>query len=77
MDGIKAFVTQFANGHVSIAQRRTKKRLPIKVLFSTSLPKMIGSEKEVYGIVEPKIQKLFNTEVEKVLNKMIERYRTY
>lgn len=48
---IKAFV---AFGQV--AQRQGKNRLPIKVLSSNSIPKMLGNEKRVYGIVKPQIK---------------------
>lgn len=51
-DGIKAF--KGPNGH--IYQRRGKPRLPIKRLSSNSIPKMIGSEEHVYGVVRPKIE---------------------
>lgn len=45
------------NLHGQIYQRRSNKRYPIKRLSSNSVPKMIGSEKHVYGIVKPDIQK--------------------
>lgn len=48
---IKAFVS-----FGQVAQRQGKSRLPIKVLSSNSIPKMIGSEKRVYGIVKPQIK---------------------
>lgn len=51
----KAFLVRFRSGHVSVAQRRTKARYPIKKLLSNSIPKMVGSEDKVYGIVEPDI----------------------
>ena len=51
MGNIKAFKR---NGQ--IFQRRSAARLPIKVLSSNSSPKMIGSEKRVYGIVKPNIE---------------------
>mgnify|MGYP004501376547 CR=1 FL=1 len=51
MGNIKAFKR---NGQ--IFQRRSAARLPIKVLSSNSIPKMIGSEKRVYGIVKPNIE---------------------
>lgn len=49
---IKAF--KGPNGQMF--QRRSKKRLPIKKLSSNSIPKMIGNEKRVYGVVEPSIE---------------------
>ena len=53
--GFKAFIVRFRNGHVSVAKRMTKARYPIKKLLSNSIPKMVGSEDKVYGIVEPDI----------------------
>ena len=53
--GTKAFLAKFSNGHVSVAQRRGAARLPIKKLLSNSIPKMVGNQQKVYGIVEPDI----------------------
>lgn len=72
MGGIKAFVVQFKNGHIAVAQRKSKQRLPIKSLFSPSIPKMIGNEKQVYGIVEPKISELLEANIHKHINKTLE-----
>lgn len=58
MDGRWAFVTQFASGHKTLVQRTTEKRLPIKTLYSLSIPQMIGNENEVYGFVQPQIQEM-------------------
>lgn len=41
--------------HVAVAQRQGKERLEIHEKFSNSIPAMLGSEKHVYGIVEPEI----------------------
>jgi len=51
MSGIKAFKR---NG--LMMQRRSKARLPVKVLHSNSVPVMLGSEQRVYGIVRPHIE---------------------
>ncbi len=53
--GTKAFIVKFKNGHVSVAQRKTKARYPIKKLLSNSIPKMVGNEDRVLGVVEPDI----------------------
>lgn len=74
-NGIKAFVTRFKNGHVSVAQRRTKKRLPIKVLFSTSIPHMIGNEEKVLEIILPDIQQVYGEEVSAQMEKVINKAR--
>jgi hypothetical protein len=73
--GIKAFVVQFRSGHVSVAQRVGQDRLPIKTLYSTSIPKMIGNEKEVYGVIEPKIQEILDRCVQVQVEKIISRMR--
>lgn len=60
---IKAFIVRFTNksksgktsSHVSIVQRKGKSRFPLKKLLSNSIPKMVGSQERVYGIVEPNI----------------------
>lgn len=71
--GIKAFIVQFQSGHISVAQRRTKARLPVKKLFSTSIPKMIGDEKRVYGVLRPQIQSILNSKVQESIAKEIKR----
>lgn len=55
--GIKAFLVKFKSGHKAAVERTSKKRLPIRVLYSPSDPVMIGSEKRTYGIVEPYIER--------------------
>lgn len=52
MGNIKAFKGK--NG--LIWQRRSEARLPVKPLKSNSIPKMIGSEKRVYGIEKKNIE---------------------
>ena len=52
---IKAFVATMNSGHNGIFQREGQARLPIKELYSNSVPKMIGSEKRVYGIEKKNI----------------------
>ena len=71
--GIKAFVAQFASGHVSIVQRRGAARLPVKKLFSPSIPKMIGNEGKVYGKIRPKISRLLKDNIRKYIAKTIEK----
>lgn len=50
---IKAF--KGPNGQ--IYQRRSTARMPIKKLSSNSIPKMIGNEEKVYGVVKPSIDR--------------------
>lgn len=44
MDGLKAFVTKFASGHVAIVQRKGASRLPVKKLLSPAIPHLLGNE---------------------------------
>lgn len=73
MDGRWAFVTQFSSGHKTLVQRTTKKRLPIKTLYSPSIPQMIGNEDEVYGIVQPQIQEMLWKHIYKEIDKELSR----
>jgi hypothetical protein len=69
----KAFLAKFSNGHVSVVQRKTSSRYPLKKLLSNSIPKMVGSQKRVYGIVKPEIydnlMANIQSEIKKVLGK--------
>lgn len=67
----KAFLTKFKNGHVSVVQRRTKERFPLKKLLSNSIPKMIGSQERVYGIVEPGIYDNLMANVQAEIRKVL------
>ncbi len=73
-NGIKAFVTKFENDHISIAQRKGKERFPIKPLFSNSIPTMLGNEKRVYGIVEPKINDYLRKKIDRHIKKVLGGY---
>lgn len=67
----KAFLAKFSNGHVSVVQRRTKSRFPLKKLLSNSIPKMIGSQERVYGIVEPDIYDNLMANVQAEIRKVL------
>lgn len=69
--GTKAFLVKFASGHASVAQRRGSARLPIKKLMSNSIPKMVGSQKRVYGIVEPDIYSNLLANVQAEIRKVL------
>lgn len=69
---LKAFVIKFKSGHLTVAQRLTAKRLPVKVLYSTSLPKMLGNEKKVYGVVEPDIYKDLQNNLNQFISQALE-----
>lgn len=69
--GTKAFLAKFSSGHVSIAQREGKDRLPIKKLMSNSIPKMVGSQERVYGVVEPDIYDTLMDNISKQIKKVL------
>lgn len=64
-------ITAFKGINDLLWQRRGKERYPIKPLKSLSIPKAVGSEKRVYGVVKPHIKdnlkKNVNAQVRKVL----------
>lgn len=74
INGLKAFVTQFSNEHVAIVQREGKERLPVKVLYSPSVPHMLGNEAVrskaaamTYDILQQEIER----QIEKVWSKSV------
>lgn len=69
---IKAFVVKFTSEHATVVQRRGSSRLPIKTLYSNSIPKMIGNEKKVYGIVKPNIESNLQENIAKQVKKILE-----
>lgn len=73
VDARKAFYVKFRSGHIAIAQRKGKARLPIKTLYSLSIPKMIGSEKDVFGVVEPQIREILDQEIRLQIEKTIKK----
>ena len=61
--GIKAYKSSRGN----IRQRLSEERYPTKGFFSNSIPVMLGSEKRVYGVVEPHI----NSDLQKNMSQAI------
>lgn len=76
-DQYKAFTVKFASGHISVAQRvpgsrmGSKNKEAIKNLRSTSVPAMLGYEKGVWGVVEPKMNDLLVTEIQKQIQRFL------
>ena len=58
-------------GH--IFQRKGRSRLPIKKLFSNSVPAMIGSERRVYGLEKENINRDLKKNIEAQINLMLAR----
>lgn len=63
----KAFLVRFKSGHVTLVERTGKSRLPVKTLYSLSVPAMMGA-KRVYGILRPEIGAVLEKQVERSLN---------
>ncbi len=53
---LKWFVAKMKSGHKGIFQRTSTGSRKIKEKMGLSIPQMLGSEKHVYGIVEPHIK---------------------
>ena len=68
---LKAFMTKFGSGHVSVVQRKGAARLPLRKLLSPSIPTMIGNEAKVYGIIKPKIQENLQKNIQKQIDKIL------
>lgn len=68
---LKAFITKFKSGHVAVVQRETSASLPIKKLLSPSIPKIIGNEAKVYGVVKPNIQENLQKNIQKQVDKIL------
>ena len=57
--------------HIAVAQRETAERLPIKTLWSNSVPKMVGNEARVYGVVAPSIRENLQKNIQKQIDKIL------
>lgn len=70
---LKAFIVRFSSGHMTVGQRVGKDRLPMKVLYSPSVPTMLASEENVYGILKVQINEIYRQqcllEIQKIINK--------
>lgn len=71
-DQYKAFIVRYKSGHMTVGQRVPGKRMKsnpqkefVKSLLSPSVPKMLGDEKGVYGIVEPVIYDMLQRNIQK------------
>lgn len=59
------------SGHKGAAERKQPTRLPIHAVYTTSIPAMVGNEKEVYGIVEPNIMTNLQKNVERHIARIL------
>lgn len=83
---LKAFVVKFKSGHVAIVRRDPPNRYTrglaerkakggdttkLKEFYSPSIPKMVGNQMKVYGIVKPEIQKKLRQHINNEINKIL------
>lgn len=68
---LKAFISKFGSGHVSVVQRKGASRLPLRKLLSPSIPTMVGNEAKVYGIVKPNIEQNLQKNIQKQIDKIL------
>lgn len=81
---LKAFVVTFASGHVAVvrrdppnqykdvvARRKIGDTTKIKEFYSPSIPRMVGNEAKVYGIVKPNIEKNLQKNIQKQIDKIL------
>lgn len=72
VDGLKAFATRFASGHVAIVQRKGADRLPIKKLLSPAVPHMLGNE-TVRSKAEALAYEALQAEIDKRIQKVLDK----
>lgn len=81
---LKAFITKFKSGHVAVVRRdppnkykdiEARKKIgdttKLKEFFSPSIPRMIGNEAKVYGIIKPNIQSNLQRNIQKQIDKIL------
>ncbi len=76
---LKAFIVRFSNGHLTVAQRTGKIKAgatsrfteQCKILFSPSIPSMVGSEENVYGPLKIQIKEIYRQQCLLEINKII------
>ena len=70
-DQYKAFVVRYKSGHITVGQRVPGKRMKsnpgkefVKTLLSSSTPNMLGYEQGVYGVVEPRMYDMLQSNIQ-------------
>lgn len=69
---LKAFVTQFSNGHIAVVQRRGPDRLPLKKLLSPAVPHMLGNT-EVAENARSLVEEVLAAEIGKRITQTLEK----
>jgi hypothetical protein len=85
-DKLKAFVVKYHSGHTAVVRRDPPGRYTkgisdrrrtggdttkLKEFYSPSIPRMIGNEAKVYGIVKPKIQESLKKHISRETNRIL------
>lgn len=81
---LKAFITKFESGHVAVVRRdppnkykdiEARKKIgdttKLKEFYSPSIPRMIGNEAKVYGIIKPNIESNLQRNIQKQIDKIL------
>ena len=83
---LKAFVVTFKSGHVAVVRRDPPNRYTngleerkrtggdrtkIMEFYSPSIPRMIGNEAKVYGVIRPNIQENLQKNIQKQIDKIL------
>lgn len=81
---LKAFIVTFKSGHVAVvrrdppnlykdvpARRKIGDPTKLKEFYSPSIPRMVGNEAKVYGIVKPNIEKNLQKNIQKQIDKIL------
>ena len=77
-DKYRAFVVTYKSGHKTLTQRRPGKRMKsdpskefLKTLFAPSIPNILGDEKGVYGVVEPKMYDMLQRNIQEQIIRFV------
>lgn len=68
--GGRSFTGTFKSGHTGIVQRTSAARLPLRSFYGPSDPEMVGND-DVYGKIEPDIQKLLYKNISRQIDKVL------
>lgn len=77
-DEYKAFIVKYRSGHMTVGQRVLGKRMKsnpqkefVKSLLSPSVPKMLGNEQGVFGIVQPKMYNMLQRNIQSQIQRFL------
>lgn len=71
-NGQKGFIVKYKSGHITVAARNDKKRLPIKTIYSPSIPQIVGSKK-LLSSIKNEVSEILYTETNKRMDKFLRK----